>query len=255
MEYTVQRLAKLAGISARTLRHYDQIGLLRPARVSSNGYRIYGAREVALLQQILFYRAVDMPLEEIRAAVQSPGFDALAALRAHQRGLGERRARLERVMQTVERTIAALEGGFTMQDEERFEGLKEQMLAENEAQYGHEVRARWGEAAMEASNTRLRGLRAGDYEAAQRKAIVANEALAAAMDAGDAGSPQAMLAAKLHHEWLQCWGQYTPAMHVGLASMYVEDERFAAHYEAVRPGAAAFLRDAITRYHAGSVSQ
>ncbi len=249
MEYTVQKLAQLAGVSPRTLRHYDQIGLLRPARVSSSGYRIYGAAEVALLQQILFYRALEVPLEDIRALIAVPGFDALAALRAHRQALNDRRTQLDALIANLNNTIAHIEGGTPMKDSERFDGFREKMIAENEAKYGKEVRERYGDAAADASNQRLRNMSQEKYEATQALAESANAALLAAMDTGDSGSEVARNAVKLHHDWLQCWGDYTPEMHVGLGQMYVDDERFAAHYNALRPGAAEFLRDAIERYY------
>lgn len=249
MEYTVQKLARLAGVSPRALRHYDDIGLLPPARISSSGYRVYGSAEVAMLQQILFYRALEMPLEEIRELIRAPEFDALAALRAHRQALNARKARLETLIANLNNTILHLEGETTMKDEERFEGFREKMIEENEAKYGKEVRERYGDAAAEASNKKLRGMSQADYEANQKLAAEANAALVAAMDTGDPGSGEARRAVKLHHDWLQCWGDYSPEMHMGLGRMYVDDERFAAYYEALRPGAAVFLRDAIGKYY------
>ncbi len=249
MEYTVQKLAKLAGISARTLRHYDQIGLLRPARLSSSGYRIYGAAEVALLQQILFYRALEVPLEEIRELVHAPGFDALEALRAHKQALLSRRDQLDALLGNLTRTITHLEGGIRMSDSDRFTEFREKMIADNETKYGKEIRERYGEETVEASNKRLRNMSQETFEKGQKAAEEANAALVAAMDGGDPASDAARHAVALHHAWLQFWGDYTPEMHVGLGQMYVDDERFAAHYDALRPGAAVFLRDAIAAYY------
>ena len=221
MEYTVQKLAKLAGVSPRALRHYDQIGLL-------------------------------VPLEDIRALLDAPAFDADAALQAHLQALMLRRKELDVLIANVTRTIADRKGEITMQDEERFAGLREQMIADNEAEYGQEIRARYGAEAVEASNRHLRGMNQQAFADAQKKEEAVRQALAEAVDSGDPAGPQAHRAAAMHYDWLQCWGTYTPEMHIALGEMYVEDARFAAHYEAVRPGAAAFLRDAIARYHAGA---
>ncbi len=250
MEYTVQRLAQLAGVSPRTLRHYDQIGLLKPARIASSGYRIYGAREVALLQQILLYRALEMPLEDIRALISDPAFDTLTALHAHRRALLTRRMQLDALVNNVTHTIEHMEGAIPMKDEQRFEGFREQMIAENEAKYGQEVRARYGDQAMEDSNRRLRGMTQAQFDAAQQMAHDANTALLAAMDSGDPAGEAARHAVALHRSWLQNWGEYPPQVHMGLGQMYVDDERFTAYYDALRPGAAVFLRDAIVAYYA-----
>lgn len=137
-----------------------------------------------------------------------------------------------------------------MRDQDRFEGFREQLIADNEAKYGTEVRSQYGDEAADASNARLRGMSKTSYDAAQQMATDANEALLLAMDAGDAAGPQARRAVELHRKWLQNWGEYSNDMHIGLGRMYVEDERFAAHYDALRNGAAVFLRDAIEAYYA-----
>src|SRR5699024_9695942 len=106
MEYTVNQLSKLAGVSGRTLRYYDQIGLLKPKRVSSSGYRIYGTEEIALLQQILFYRKLEMPLEEIKEIILAADFDQEKALLLHQQRLEMKKAQLDTLLVTIEKTLA-----------------------------------------------------------------------------------------------------------------------------------------------------
>ena len=250
MEYTVQKLARLAGISPRALRHYDQIGLLVPRRVASSGYRIYGAQEVERLQQILLYRRLGVPLDAIRALLDAPAFDAEVALHAHLEALMLRRQELDVLIANVTRTISHGRGEVTMQDDERFAGLGERMVAENEEKYGQEIRARYGEEAVEGANRHVRGMTQRDFAVAQEREEAVRRALSIAMDTGDPAGPEAHRAAALHYEWLQGWGSYTPEMHIGLGQMYVEDARFSAYYDAIRPGAAIFLRDAIARYHA-----
>ena len=112
MEYTVSKLAKMAGVSRRTLRFYDEIGLLRPARVLGNGYRVYGREEVDLLQQILIYRELGVPLDKIRRIVQAPGFDRTAALREHLGALYAQKEKMEALIANVEKTIRATEGNL-----------------------------------------------------------------------------------------------------------------------------------------------
>ena len=139
MDYTVSKLAKMAGVSRRTLRFYDEIGLLSPARVSQNGYRVYGRAEVDLLQQILIYRELGVPLEKIRSIIAAPGFDRAAALREHLTALNAQKAKIESLIKNVERTIRVMEGEIDMSDEEKFEGLKKKLIEENEKKYGREV--------------------------------------------------------------------------------------------------------------------
>ncbi|NLK75910.1 MAG: MerR family transcriptional regulator, partial [Clostridiales bacterium] len=138
MEYTVRKLANLAGISTRTLRYYDEIGILKPARINSSGYRIYGPKEVDLLQQIMFYRELDMDLETIRQIITSSDFDSKKALKEHWVKLMEKKEQIELLITNVEKTIEALEGRIVMGDKEKFEGFKKNIVEENERKYGME---------------------------------------------------------------------------------------------------------------------
>src|SRR5512143_296680 len=101
--YTVQQLARLAGVSARTLRHYDHIGLLKPSARSAAGYRLYGEADLLRLQQILFFRELDFPLADIQGILDEPGFDQVKALHAHRRLLQQEADRLERLLKTIEK--------------------------------------------------------------------------------------------------------------------------------------------------------
>ena len=122
-EYTVNKLAGMAGVSTRTLRYYDKQGLLPPLRVTSGGYRVYGPAEVDRLQMILFYRELGMSLQEIRKAITAPGYDASTALAGHLTALRTQRERLDKLIANVEKTIKALKGEITMQDKEKFDGF------------------------------------------------------------------------------------------------------------------------------------
>ena len=152
MEYTVQKLANLAGISTRTLRYYDEIGILKPARINSSGYRIYGPKEVDRLQQILFYRELGIGLESIKEIMAEPDFDPSVALRDHREKLLVRRNQLDALIANVEKTIASMEGRIIMSDKEKFEGFKQKMIDENEKKYGKEIREKYGNEQVEKSN-------------------------------------------------------------------------------------------------------
>lgn len=249
MEYTVQRLASLARVSSRTLRYYDEIGLLKPARINSSGYRIYGAAEVNRLQQIMFYRESGVGLDEIRQIIDDPGFDALLALREHQQQLLAKRGQLDQLLANVEKTIAQAEGGVTMGDKEKFAGFKQKMIADNEERYGVETRSRYGEATVNRANAVVANLTEEQYVAWQELSERVMQALKAAFTTGDAKGELAQEAASLHRQWLSfTWPSYSKEAHAGLARMYVQDDRFTAFYDQEQPGLAQFLCDAILEY-------
>lgn len=249
MEYTVQKLGRLAGVSPRTLRYYDEIGLLKPARISSSGYRIYGPREVDLLQQILFYRELGLSLEDIKAIVTDRSFDGLRALKQHREQLLDKRKRLDALIESVEKTIAAHEGRITMSDQEKFAAFKKRMIEENEQKYGQEIREKYGDETVDKSNRKLMNMTEAQYEEAMRLAAEVKATLAEAFNTGDPAGELAQKAADLHRQWLMFyWSEYSKEAHAKLAQMYVDDERFTAYYDERQPGTAAFLRDAIHIY-------
>ena len=219
MEYTVQKLSKLAGISTRTLRYYDEIGLLKPLKINSSGYRIYGQNEVNKLQQILFYRELGINLENIKNIINSPNFDSLSALKEHHNKLLAKRKQIDLLIENVTKTIALKEGKYTMTD------------------------------IIDTSNKKLKNMSKQDYENWQNLNIEIISKLKKAFKTGDASSELAQEVAKLHHKWLcYTWNTYSKEAHSSLAQMYVYDERFTSYYDREQPGLAKFLRDAIVIY-------
>lgn len=246
MEYTVQRLARLAGVSPRTLRYYDQIGLLAPARMSSSGYRIYGGGELERLQQILFYRELGVSLEEIAGILEKPEFDSLAALKSHREQLRQKRDQIEALIQTVEKTIASKERGIIMKDSEKFEGFKKKLVEENEEKYGAEIREKYGEEVVNESNRKMMNLTKEQYDEMQAMAAEILQLIDKAYETGEPAGESAQKAAALHKDWLTyTWKEYSKEAHAGLGQMYAADERFSAYYDRGVPGKAAFFRDAI----------
>lgn len=249
MEYTVQKLAKIAGISARTLRYYDEIGILKPARVNSSGYRIYGQKEVDRLQQILFYRELGLSLESIKHIVTAPSFDSVNALRKHHEKLLEKREQLDLLIANVEKTIACAEGRITMTDKEKFEGFKQKLIEDNEKKYGQEIREKYGDEQVDKSNQKIKGMTKEQYAEVEKLSADVMTALKEAFAIGDSAGELAQKAADLHRQWLTCfWDSYTKEAHAGVAQMYVDDERFTAYYDKEQPGTAEFLRDAVLIY-------
>ncbi|SFD83472.1 DNA-binding transcriptional regulator, MerR family [Paenibacillus catalpae] len=249
MEYTVQKLGQLAGVSTRTLRYYDELGLLKPARVSSSGYRIYGEAEVDLLQQILFFRELGIGLEQIKQIVTDPSFDKANALKEHHEQLLDRRRQLDELIRNVELSIEHAEGRINMSDKQKFEGFKQKMIDENEKKYGKEIREKYGDDTVNASNAKLSHMTQEQFEEVTQLAEEVKTTLAAAFKTGDPAGDLAQKAADLHKRWLcYYWKEYSKEAHAGLAQMYVDDERFTAYYDTEQPGMAVFLRDAIHIY-------
>ena len=247
MEYTVKALAQIAGVSARTLRYYDQIGLLAPSRVSSSSYRIYGQAQVDTLQQILFYRELGMPLEEIKKLISDPGYDSLTALEDYRAELLRRRERLFVLIGNVDKTILAQKGLTEMNDKEKFKGFKKGLIDRNEKQYGAEIREKYGEQTVKESNRKLMNLSQEEYDRMQKTGEEISRLLEQAVreNADPAGEEGKKIAA-LHREWLGfTWPQYSPEAHAGLTQMYVDDERFTAYYDKNVKGCAAFLHKAV----------
>ncbi|UNC92467.1 MerR family transcriptional regulator [Candidatus Contubernalis alkaliaceticus] len=249
MEYTVHKLAKIAGVSTRTLRYYDEIGILKPARINSSGYRIYGQTEVNRLQQILFYRELGVSLECIKDIVTAPSFDGLRALKEHRDKLLDKKKQLDLLIDNVDKTIALTEGRVKMTDKEKFEGFKKKMIDDNEKKFGSEIREKYGDEAINLSNKKIKGMTKEQHAEWEKLSSSLMSTLKEAFKTGDPAGELAQKTAYLHHQWLSCaWGHYNKEAHAGLAQMYVDDERFTAFYDQQQPGTAVFLRDAILIY-------
>lgn len=249
MEYTVQKLARLAGVSARTLRYYDEFGILTPARVNSSGYRIYGQKEVDLLQQIMFYREMGVGLDTIKEIVNSADFDENKALNAHLVKLLAQRQQLDLLIENVKNTIEFKKGKIIMSDKQKFDGFKKKLVEDNEQKYGKEIREKYGDSQVEASNKKFLNMTQEDYAEFEKLGQEVLDTLKEALATGEPAGELAQKAADLHRQWLSySWGYYSKEAHAGLAQMYVDDERFTAFYDKVQPGMAAFLRDAVFVY-------
>lgn len=249
MEYTVQKLSKIAGISTRTLRYYDEIELLKPLKINSSGYRIYGQNEVNKLQQILFYRELGISLENIKNIINSPTFDSLSALKEHHNKLLAKRKQIDLLIENVTKTIALREGKYIMTDLEKFEGFKEKIIDENEKNYGTEIREKYSEDVINQSNKRLKSMSKKDYDDWQNLSAEIISKLKKAFETGDVSNELSQEVARLHHKWLSyTWNTYSKQAHATLAEMYVADERFTSYYDKEQPGLAKFLRDSIVFY-------
>jgi DNA-binding transcriptional MerR regulator len=244
--YTIKKLAEMAGVSVRTLHHYDAIGLVKPGTRSASGYRLYGESELLRLQQVLFYRELDMGLEEIGRILDEPGFEPVGALETQKRLLAARAERMARLMDTIDRTIGRLKGETMLRDEELYAGFAKEEVATIKK----EAQERWGASeAYAQSQARLARMTKAEWSKVTAEGKAIDEAVASAMARGEApgsGEVQALMARKYGH--LRSFYEPTPEMFAGLGRMYLEDERFRARYEAIAPGLADYLRSAMEAY-------
>lgn len=248
MQYDIHALARLARVSTRTLRHYDQIGLLTAQR-QDNGYRCYGPQQVDRLQQILFYRRLGMSLARIREILDSPDFTPEAAMQQHLAQLRREQENLTVLIATVEKTLKSWKGECQMTDQEKFDGLT--AARRNEARYGAELRSRYGEAVVEATQEKLGAMSPEELQAQQALEQQIRDLLARAVAEGDPAGETAQAACAAHARWIQgFWpaGMYTRQAHLGLGQMYLADERFTAYYEAIAPSCTRFLAQALAVY-------
>ena len=251
MTYNIKEMSRLSGLTPRTLRYYDEIGLLKPAGLRESGYRYYDGEEVDRLQQILFYRELGFPLDEIRRVISSPGYNREAAIAAHLEAMKEKRDQMDVLILNLQKTLRALKGEQKMNDQEKFEGFKQQMIDKNEEDYGKEVREKYGEEVVEASNRKIKNMTRPQMDEAAKLSEQLNQAIGQALATKDPIGEAAMKACGLHKKWLEIYwpeGYYRPEAHKGLAAMYCQDHRFRAYYEKIGPDCAVFLKEAIDHY-------
>jgi len=246
--YTIGQLARMAGVTVRTLHHYDQIGLLAPAGRTKAGYRLYGEDELLRLQQILLFRELEMELAEVRRILDDPGFDPLAALERHRRLLRRRVERLDRILQTIDRTMSKLkEDDMTLTDEELYEGFS----PEQRERYQREAREMYDPALVEESERRVRKMSREQWQAVKDEGDAVTTALAALTDR-EPGDPEVQELIGRHHAWIENFYPCSAEVYRGLAGGYAEHPEFRAFYEKYGPGLADFMRAAMN-HHADEV--
>ncbi|WP_061776140.1 MerR family transcriptional regulator [Levilactobacillus senmaizukei] len=251
MAYNIQQLADLAGISSRTLRYYDQIGLLIADRNPINGYREYAADAVDRLQLIRYFQTFGFSLQAIQALLAESPANQLTALTDQRRRLAAKRDHLTTLLNTLDRTLAAQQGGPQMSDSEKFAAFKRDQIATNDREYGAESRRRYGKTTFAASQQRYASLSESDYQAMQATEQQLFTQLKQVTTTGDLDSPAAKAAYQAHRDWL-CftWNNYSTAAHRGLAQLYLDDARFTAYYNdrVGHPNAAKTLVAIINHY-------
>lgn len=231
-------------VSVRALHHYDHIGLLKPASTSAAGYRLYTDADLERLQQILFFRELGFPLQEIKAILDSPGFDRKEALVAHRRILLERRHRLDMLVASLDRTIDAMESDEPVENTLLFEGFDRA----TEERYREEARQRWGGEVVDESHGRVSQYSKERWDSIQAEYAAIYQGSAGLMDR-DPADPEVQAYVGRHFRAVN-EHFYTCSLAVfrGLAGGYVADSRFTAFYEKIRPGLASFLSAAMHVY-------
>lgn len=241
---TVGALAKLAGVTVRTLHHYDEIGLLVPSERTAAGYRTYTDVDIARLQRILFYRELELPLERIQGLIDDPEADERDHLRHQLSQLGERIHRLQRIRDAVQSTLEAHDMSIDLTPEERLEVFGDH----DPAAYDAEVKERWGDTdAYRVSRERTRRYTKDDWLRIKADGEAVEAAYVDAMRAGVAAtSERAMdIAERARRHIDETSYPVSYEMHRGLADLYLADERFTKHYEDRAEGLAQFVHDAI----------
>lgn len=240
--YTVKQLSDLAGVSVRTLHYYDEIGLLEPSSIAGNGYRYYSDQALLRLQQILFYRELELELKQIRRILEDPSFDLAAALQSHRSALQAKIERLKALIQTVDATIMHLAGEIKMNQKSIFEGFS----PEKQKQYDEEAERLWGESARESA-------RLWKSYSEQKKQEILREGgeiyagIAAQMSKGPA-SPEVQASLERWRQHMRYFYEPAPGVLRALGEMYHDHPDFNATFTAIHPGLPAFLKKAIALY-------
>lgn len=273
--YSVNKLAKLAGVSVRTLHYYDEVGLLVPVRKASNNYREYGEPELLRLQQILFFKELEFPIEEIIKIMKSKDFDILRALHEHKKFILLKKKRFDELLGTIDKTINKINNTEksneqnikkssnsaknnmtknnnshdTMTDDELYAGFSKEEKEKIE-EWNIEAKDRWGNTDMyKESAKRVKKFTKADWDEIKTAGEDLMNEIAACFDAKlSAKSPRMQKAIARHYAGLRVFYEPNPEMYYGLGEMYVSDPRFTAYYEKYREGMAVYMRDAMVEY-------
>lgn len=244
MKLKIGELAALSGVTVRTLQHYDRIGLLTPEKDPANGYRLYDDRAVDRLQEILLFRGLGMPLQEIRGILDASDYQRLDALKQHREVTLARIDALQSLHDTIEKSILEMEKGIAMSNKEKFEGMD---LRKNP--YEEEARERWGDARVDESKANIENKSDSQLEEMSDQLTGMFQRFAA-LRKGDPASAEAQELTSMYYAFMnqEIGSFYTPEVFQGVAEMYVADERFTSNLDQFGEGTAQFMRDAIVHF-------
>jgi DNA-binding transcriptional MerR regulator len=248
-QYSVKQLARLAGVSVRTLHLYDQLGLLKPAIRTEARYRLYGEAELLRLQQILFYKELEIPLQEIGEILDDPEFDLLQALKAHRQALQDKGKKITAMLDTIDKTIQHLKGGTMLEPEELYAGLPK----ETAEAWRKEAKEKYGDDAVERSENALRKMSKPELEALVASQQENRNQLINLMHEDPTSEKVQQFIARHYAIIRKFWGTEHLAdkqaeAYKGLGQLYVNDERFTLVNGKPSPEYAAFMAKAMAHY-------
>lgn len=231
MDYTIQQMAELSGITTRTLRFYDERALLKPAHLNDAGCRIYTEKEVDRLQQIMLYRSVGVALKTIKELVDRPAEKVQQSLLEQREHVTNKQKELNRLLKVLDDTLLYYKGELEMTDPEKFEAFKQKSLLENSEKYSEELRIKFGREVLKGSNEKWMEMSNFDYRKLEEVEKTLFQKLTKFIKEGEVPSTLAEEIFALHRLWLQfSWKNYTKQAHRGLSEMYLADERFTHYY-------------------------
>ncbi len=247
MNYTVNKLAQLSGVSIRTLRFYDETGLLKPAYVGENGYRYYQEDQLLLLQQILFFRELGFELKQIQDILKHSDFDRVDILKSHKKVLRANISRMQKLIKTIDKTIDHLHGNYTMTEHEMYYGFSKEKQAEYENYLEKKLGPNRPELAESKQNTK--GWTKVNWDKYQATLEELNKAFAQALQKGlKVNSPEVQQLVGNHFQLIKQFWSPTKESYIGLAQMYVEHPDFKKLYVSYDPKLAQYIADAMKVY-------
>ena len=247
--YKIKEVSTMAGVTVRTLHHYDAIDLLKPCYISDSGYRFYGNEELEKLHQILFFRELDFSLEEIKNILNSPEFDKGHCLGVHRQLLLEKRQRLDNIIASLDKTLLSLKGGKEMSKKEMFKPFDMKNIEEHKAKYAEETKERYGKTdAYKESQKKTSKYTKDQWENIMGEAGEIYSSLANLMDRDPSDKEVQGLVEQWRNHITKNFYHCTPEIFRGLALMYTADERFTENIDKYGKGLAKFLSDAMIIY-------
>lgn len=244
-QYTVKELASLSGVSVRTLHHYDDVGLLSPATRSDSGYRLYGQKELLRLQQILFYKELEVPLKEISRIIDDPEFDEKEALLNHKVALRKRKDRLDNLILTIDKTIHKMEGDDMVTDKELYAGFSEEQIK----RYEQEIVESYGENVFQTSQKNIKKMSKQQWASLKTDEENICKKMASFMSSGtQVDDINVQEVVKQHHSWIENFYPAGKEVYSGLADLYASHPGFQKHYEKHEKGLSDYMKAAMLRY-------
>lgn len=249
MNYKIKEVSDIVGISVRTLHYYDNMDILKPKFVTKAGYRVYTDKEIERLQQILFFKELNFTLNDIKEILDNPNFDRKKALENHKKLLMEKKHRIEKIIQCVDKTIDSIKGEINMDKKDMFEGFDDTEIETMKNQYSEEARKKYGKTkAYKESVIKTSNYDKGDWNKINEEGNEIYIAIFKNMDKG--------IESKEIQKYVENWRNHitknfyncTLEIFEGLADLYIEDERFTKNIDKFGKGLAEFLSKAMKYY-------